>query len=445
MAEERCDALQQELDALKEKVEELTLDLEILRGEKEEEGGGGAAVATSSVEYFQLEKHNERLKEALVKLRDVANDEKADFIKKLKEAEKQAAEVPGLTAKVDKFKTECREYEEQVANLKEALDGALAAQEVVDRLSDKNLALEDKIQDLRTQLEDLEALRQLNEELEQGHLDTETQLQDEIEFKDNIIRTQTRTLTQTQETIADSENTIIKFRQLVRSLQSSLEQSQPGKEGGGANAEEGEAESQAMKSLRQELQTTTMKAQSKGISVLSFFLSFFLSLLQLITLLFSFFEAVALELRRLDAEQATDHLGYVLTFLPEKFFKGDHNCIRSTLAFKRIAFKTELIINHLEQTYSVSTGKKGSVDATEGELKFICEVCVLSSRHLSVPPSPHQIPLGFSSSNASAPLAGSLEGSSRSCRFAAWTTSSRSVSPLTTSSPWRRRSTFLWR
>lgn len=344
MAEEKCEALQQELDALKEKVEELTLDLEIIRGEKEASGEPGAA--TTSVEYVQLEKQNERLKEALVKLRDVSNDEKVELSKKLKEAEKVAAEVPGLTTKLEKYKTECREYEDQVANLKEALDGALLAQEVVDRLSDKNLALEDKVQDLKTQLEDLEALQQMNEELEQGHLDTENQLQDEIDFKDNVIRNQTRGLSQAQETIADSENTIIKFRQLVRNLQSSIDQSSRG--GAGAAPEEEEAESQAVKSLRQELQTTTMKAQSK---------------------------AIALELRRLEAEQATEHLGYVLTFLPDKFFQGDHNCIRSTLAFRRIAFKTELIINHLEQTYSVAAGKKGSVDATEAELKFVCEVC----------------------------------------------------------------------
>lgn len=103
MAEEKCEALQQEVDALKEKVEELTLDLEIVRGEKEE---GGQGEGVSSVEFVQLEKHNERLKEALVKLRDVTTEEKQDLTKKLKEAEKMAAEVPSLSAKLEKFKTE---------------------------------------------------------------------------------------------------------------------------------------------------------------------------------------------------------------------------------------------------------------------------------------------------------------------------------------------------
>jgi len=103
MAEEKSDSLQQEVDALKEKVEEMTLDLDILRGEKEE---GGQASSTTSVEFVQLEKQNERLKEALVKLRDVTTEEKLELTKRLKDAEKVAADVPGLTAKFEKYKAE---------------------------------------------------------------------------------------------------------------------------------------------------------------------------------------------------------------------------------------------------------------------------------------------------------------------------------------------------
>jgi len=39
----------------------------------------------------------------------------------------------------------------------------------------------------------------------------------------------------------------------------------------------------------------------------------------------------------MEAEQATDHLNYVLTYLPEKFFKQDHNCVRGILVLKRFS------------------------------------------------------------------------------------------------------------
>ena len=45
--------------------------------------------------------------------------------------------------------------------------------------------------------------------------------------------------------------------------------------------------------------------------------------------------AIALELRRLDAEQAAEHLTLVRGFLPEVFFEQEHEAIRAMLALRR--------------------------------------------------------------------------------------------------------------
>ena len=113
---------------------------------------------------------------------------------------------------------------EQIENLKEAVDDGLSAARMAEDLTDKNLTLEDKIRNLQVQIEDLEvfisffflffffpsfffsflsfsfsflilfffffffqALRELNEELEQGHLETEKQLQDEIDYQSTLL------------------------------------------------------------------------------------------------------------------------------------------------------------------------------------------------------------------------------------------------------------------
>ncbi len=65
MAEEKSELLQQELDSVKERCQELEIDLEILRSEIRDEDikeGAGAGIKVK-----QLEQQNERLKEALVK------------------------------------------------------------------------------------------------------------------------------------------------------------------------------------------------------------------------------------------------------------------------------------------------------------------------------------------------------------------------------------------
>ena len=60
----KCETLQAENEALKERIEELTMDLEILQNEISESGYEGAA---ASGQVKTLENQNTRLKEALVK------------------------------------------------------------------------------------------------------------------------------------------------------------------------------------------------------------------------------------------------------------------------------------------------------------------------------------------------------------------------------------------
>lgn len=56
--------MQLELEQAKARIEELTLDLELLKAEMSEKGVEGGA---SSVEIKQLEQQNARMKETLVK------------------------------------------------------------------------------------------------------------------------------------------------------------------------------------------------------------------------------------------------------------------------------------------------------------------------------------------------------------------------------------------
>lgn len=61
--------MQLELEASREKIEELTLDLEIIKAEMSERAGGGTGESTvSTYEMKQLEQQNNRLRDTLVRL-----------------------------------------------------------------------------------------------------------------------------------------------------------------------------------------------------------------------------------------------------------------------------------------------------------------------------------------------------------------------------------------
>lgn len=117
-------------------------------------------------------------------------------------------------------------------------------------------------------------------------METEKQLQEEIDQKNAIIRNQLKRAEGFEETIADYEHTVQQFRELVSSLQDDIDQLKQN-EMGQASSEANDhliSQSQAMISLNMQLQSTVMKAQAKQID---------------------------LELRKLEAAQATKHLTYI--------------------------------------------------------------------------------------------------------------------------------------
>ena len=81
MAEERCEVLQLELDSLKERQEELVAENEYLKSENEEfiRGTGITEGGERTAGNLQLERQNERLKEALVRLRDITGEREAEL------------------------------------------------------------------------------------------------------------------------------------------------------------------------------------------------------------------------------------------------------------------------------------------------------------------------------------------------------------------------------
>lgn len=154
MAEEKADFLNQELEGAKERIEELTLDLQIIKAEMENKIGGveGAidsvqltASSEKSFEIKQLTQQNERLRETLVRLRDLSAHDKHEIQKIAKELETKTSEVNELQQTKEKLSIKIDELETQLIDLHEQVDAALGADEMVEQLAEKKMELEDKV------------------------------------------------------------------------------------------------------------------------------------------------------------------------------------------------------------------------------------------------------------------------------------------------------------
>ncbi|ORE03130.1 hypothetical protein BCV72DRAFT_36769 [Rhizopus microsporus var. microsporus] len=220
----------------------------------------------------------------------------------------------------------------------------MGTEDLVEQLTEKNLNLTEKMEELRATVDDLEALKELADELEENHMETEKQLQAEIDHRDMLLREQVERLRANEETIADYETTIEQFRELVNHLQNDLQELKRKEKDDQNEKMSLSSQSQAMMSLNLQLQTTVMKAQAKSIDI---------------------------ELRKLEASQANDRLNMIQPYLPESFFKTENDPISCLLLFKRLEFKSDLIIKHLDQNYPVS---EKIMDNVTESLITICEI-----------------------------------------------------------------------
>jgi len=321
MAEETAEAFKQDCDALRLKLEELQLEVEVLREENEEFSQGTSPEERSSHGWLQLEKSNERLRDALLRLRDMTQQQEGELRDHIKELEQDLEEYSAVKSDYEATKEKLMVAETNVEDLKQQLETALGAEEMIEELADKNMRYQEEINELKNAIEDLESLQEISDELEYTHIETEKQLQEEIDYRDSVFSEQVRKISQQDEVIEDLEYTLSRFRELVTNLQGDLEDMRASQQISETEATDLTSRSRAMMDLNMKLQASVSKAQTKSIDM---------------------------ELSRMEAEEAAQHLSIVKLYLPE-YFDGERNAVLALLRFKRVSFKASVMNSSIRE------------------------------------------------------------------------------------------------
>ncbi|XP_034714120.1 dynactin subunit 1 isoform X5 [Etheostoma cragini] len=321
MAEERAESLQLEVDSLKEKVDELTMDLEILKHEIEEKGSDGAA---SSYHVKQLEEQNGRLKEALVRMRDLSSSEKQEHVKLQKQMEKKNVELDSLRSQKEKLQEEMTAAEKTIDELKEQVDAALGAEEMVEMLTERNLDLEEKVREMRETVTDLEAINEMNDELQENARETELELREMLDLGAAKVRESEKHVEAAQETVADYQQTIKKYRELTAHLQ------------------------EVNRELTSQQEASAELQQQPPAEMFDFKIKFAETK--------AYAKAIEMELRKMEVSQANRHVSLLTSFMPESFLRhgGDHDCILVLLLIPRLICKAELISKQAQEKFDLN-------------------------------------------------------------------------------------------
>lgn len=352
MAEETAEVLKVELDALKQKTEELELEVEILREENEEYSQGMTPEERTSTSWLQLERTNERLREALIRLRDLTQQQDEEQKAQIKDLQSDLEEFEAVKEQYEIAKESLLELETRAEDLRQQLDDNLGAEAMIEQLSYEKLGQAEQINELKAVIEDLEALKEINDELEVNHVQHEREMQDDLDFKDSLIAEQLRRAAQQDETVEDLEYTLSRFRELVTNLQTDLEDIRASHAVNEVESEQINSKTRAMMDLNQKLQISAAKTQVKTID---------------------------LELQRMDAQEAQQHLQIVKLFLPETFDE-DKDSVLALLRFKRLAFKASLLHGFIKDRVNGQTHPGHEDDVFAGcdamdKLTWVSSMC----------------------------------------------------------------------
>ncbi|GAB7360344.1 hypothetical protein MBLNU230_g8302t1 [Neophaeotheca triangularis] len=357
MAEETAETLKTELEALRSKNEEMELELEVLREENGELSKEMSPEERTSTGWLQMEKSNERLREALLRLRDMTHEQEAELKDQIKNLEAQIKEFDEYKTGFEETKEKLLRTEADAEDLRQQLEAALGAEDMIEELTERNMAMQENLGQLRGTIEDLENLKELNDELEINHVEAEKQMQDEIDFKESLLLDRERTAKQQQEALDDADYTIRRFRELVSTLQSDLQDMQASKQISETEAEDLNSKSRAMLDLNMKLQNSAAKTQVKTID---------------------------LELRKLEAQEASEHLAIVQLFLPDAFH-AERDSVLALLRFKRVGFKANLVHGFVKERIA-SFGARGldeNVFAACGVLDKLVWVSGMANRFIN--------------------------------------------------------------
>ncbi|KAF8346896.1 dynactin [Amanita rubescens] len=346
VAEEKAELAESEVEELKEKLAVLEVEMNVLKQGGSADREGSEAIK-NTLDYIQLEKQNERLKEALIKLKEVSSETEQEQRKRIMEMESDVNEFEQLQAQYEEALGKLANAEVQVEDLKLQLDDALGAEEMLVQLTERNLELGEKIEEMRITIEDLEALKELNDELEENHVETEKQLNEDLDVKEMQVREHVNKIEELEDTILDLDGTIGQFRELVTQLQNELEALRAQTQTAQSESATAASQTAAIMSINLKLQSTASKNQARNIDF---------------------------EIMKLEAKESRELLGIVQPYLPQIYVENDSDATHCYLFFQRLACKADLINSVVAHSNNLPESLNGNVS------EVLVGVCEMRSR-----------------------------------------------------------------
>jgi dynactin 1 len=315
MAEERAEQAEAELESLRLRLEEVELELNVVTLEREvitDEMSDEAKLAAS---YRQLQSERNRLKDAILYLREITEQTEAGLRTRIRELEAEQVEAETLKEEQTAMRTQITQLESTVDDMRQQLDAANAWEEIIEDLSDQNQQFKEQLAEKEGAIRDLENLKELNDELETHHIEQANELRAELEAVEVDLAEQTQKVAEQDASISEQENLITKFRDLVIDLQAKMNDAESSKTMSDEQAKDVTGRFNEVMELNRRLRNATLNSTVKTITS---------------------------ELQKMQANEAQEELAIVKHYLPDSSDVYKNDSLRAYFRAKRLDFMSAL-------------------------------------------------------------------------------------------------------
>lgn len=349
MAEERAEQAEAELESLREKLEERDMELDVLRSEAELFTADMSPEEREQAGYYRLQHENDRLRQALVALKEMTGEQEQDLKVRIRELEADVNQVEPLREEIVLLEERITKADDIIEHLQAQVDANSEWEVVHDELSAKAQDLEEQVAEKILVIRDLESIKELNDELELQHLEQEDEMRAELDAKDIELAQQAQRIAEQTALIADHEELVSKFRDLVYELQGKMADAESSRNMTEAQAKDTTGRFNEVMDLNRRLRSSNVNATKKEITS---------------------------ELRRLRGDEASEKLAIYTETGSADF--GNSESLRAYFVAKSIASKATLVSSLLSNTYR-QLSYNGGLEEALSRLQ-----CVEAIYHLTI-------------------------------------------------------------
>ncbi|KAF2659349.1 hypothetical protein K491DRAFT_689219 [Lophiostoma macrostomum CBS 122681] len=354
MAEERAEQAETELESLRLRLEDQALELDVIKLEREvitDEMSDEDKLAAS---FRQVESERNRLKDAILYLREITEQTETDLRSRIRELEGEQAETETIKEERTAMKTQITELESTVDDMRQQLDAADSWEEIIEELSDQNQQFEKQLAEKDIAIRDLENLKELNDELETHHIEQANDLRAELEAVEVDLAEQIQKVAEQDASISEQETLILKFRELVVDLQSKMNDAESSKTMSDEQAKDVTGRFNDVMELNRRLRNATLNTTVKTITS---------------------------ELQKMEANEAQEELTIVKHYLPESSDIYNTDSLRAYFRAKRLDFMSALTSSLMRNLSSESVKPK---DADNHLLELLRMDCIHQLDRLNI-------------------------------------------------------------